>query len=277
MVTNPFDAFPESGDWAGHASYSAGGVDYPTPYGFEIHAPAAGTLHTSGQPGSGFEFKCGWVGSAGRRSILMLDTPMQRSEAALSSPPEGAGDMVAIVFQHQSQFGADGKHYAQGEGGLGWTGASANGQDWGGDVHVHWHGLTADGHRVRVESFTTGSTPNPEEEDMKAQYFVATSDSPSGLVKANSVWVRPAPGLPLSPLTAGQAHDWFAMDGLDFNAPNVFGKPGEWYDAAFAEDAQMAELYARVHPTSGGASIDEAAIVAIVEKAIQGNYQVVKQ
>ena len=270
-MATPFDAFPVTGDWASHASYSLGGVDYPTPYGFEIHAPAAGTLRTSG--GSG-EFAAGWVGSAGRRSILMLDVPMQRSEPALSSPHEGDGDMVALVFQHQSQFGEDGKHYAAGDV-IGWTGASANGQDHGGDVHVHWHGLTANGHRVRAESFTD-SNQTPEEEDMKAQYFIAQSASPSGLVAPNSVWVRPTPGQPLTPLTAGQAHDWFAMDGLDFNAPNVFGKPGEWFDA-FAEDSQMADLYSRVHPTSGGASIDETQIVAIVEKAIQGNYQVVKQ
>lgn len=86
------------------------------------------------------------------------------------------------------------------------------------------------------------NTPTPEDDDMaNSQYFVATSDSPSGIVKANDVWVRPAPGEGLHFLTAGQAHDWFAMNGLDFNSPNVFGKEGSWYDLAFQEDIEAAK------------------------------------
>lgn len=85
-------------------------------------------------------------------------------------------------------------------------------------------------------------SPTPEDEEMpNSQYFVALSDSPSGVVKANEVWVRPAPGEPLHFLTAGQAHDWFAMNGLDFNSPNVFGKEGGWYDLAFQEDNTAAQ------------------------------------
>lgn len=116
--------------------------------------------------------------------------------------------------------------------------------------------------------------PNPED-DMKSQYFVALSPSPSGLVVKDSVWVRPAPGMPLAPLTSGQAHDWFKMDGLDFNAPNVFGKPGEWFDLAFAEDNQMLALYAHAHPVNSVA-FSTAALEAAVKKALQGTYKVEK-
>lgn len=90
------------------------------------------------------------------------------------------------------------------------------------------------------------NTPPPKDDDMaNTQYFVALSNSPSQIVKTNDVWVRPAPGESLHYLTAGQAHDWFAMNGLDFNAPNVFGKPGEWFDAAFKEDAAAAKRTAQ--------------------------------
>lgn len=74
-----------------------------------------------------------------------------------------------------------------------------------------------------------------------SQYFKALSDSKSGLVKKNDVWVRPAPGEALRYLTPGQAHDWFAMNGLDFNSPNVFGKEGGWFDLAFQEDKDAAK------------------------------------
>lgn len=59
--------------------------------------------------------------------------------------------MVAVVLQHQSRFGDSGWH-AEGDD-IGWSGASANGSDWGGDVHLHWHGLDANGNRLRIESF----------------------------------------------------------------------------------------------------------------------------
>jgi hypothetical protein len=73
MPYNPWSGYRISNSWAGHMSYSLGGEDYPLAYGTALKAPAAGTLRTSG--GSG-EFAAGWIGSAGRRSILMLDTPI---------------------------------------------------------------------------------------------------------------------------------------------------------------------------------------------------------
>ncbi|PPH51191.1 hypothetical protein [Rathayibacter sp. AY1E1] len=137
MPYNPFARWRITGTWAAHMSYSAGGEDYPLPYGTVLPAPASGTLHTSGRPGSGFEFQCGQVGSAGRRSILMLDRPIR--------------DVVAVVFQHQSAFGYE-RHYDEGAT-CGWSGASANGRDWGGDVHLHIHCLTASGQRRRFTDY----------------------------------------------------------------------------------------------------------------------------
>ena len=126
---NPFAGWKITGTWADHMSYSLGGLDYPLPYGSPLPAPASGTLHISG--GSG-EFRAGWVGSAGRRSVLMLDKPVL--------------GLVAIVWQHQSDFGTAG-HYDEGVN-SGWSGASANGLNWGGDVHLHTHGLLESGIRV---------------------------------------------------------------------------------------------------------------------------------
>lgn len=131
---NPFAGWSISGTWAEHLSYSLGGIDQPLNYGTPILAPASGTLRTSGGVG---EYAAGQVGSAGRRSILVLDSPV----LALS----------AIVFQHQSKFGTAG-HYQQGEV-IGWTGASANGNDWGGTVHLHHHGLTKTGSRIDWRGF----------------------------------------------------------------------------------------------------------------------------
>jgi len=126
---NPFAAWKVTGTWAEHASYSLGGIDQGLNYGTPLPAPASGTLRTSG--GSG-EFKAGWVGSAGRRSILMLD--------------EAIRGLVAIVFQHQSDFGPEG--HCDERTICGWSGASAYGLNWGGMVHLHSHGLLADGTRV---------------------------------------------------------------------------------------------------------------------------------
>lgn len=142
-IYNPWSGYSISGTWQDHMSYSAGGIDYPLGYGTRLAAPAAGTLHTSG--GSG-EFAAGWVGSAGRRSVLYLDTPMPRVNANLEQN-EGSGPMVAIVLQHQSAFGNNGQHYGKGDY-CGMSGASANGSDYGGQTHLHVHGLNASGQRV---------------------------------------------------------------------------------------------------------------------------------
>jgi hypothetical protein len=130
---NPFSGWRITGTWADHMSYSLGGIDYPLPYGTPLRAPAAGTLRISGGVG---ERAAGLIGSAGRRSVLTLDRPVL--------------GLVAIVFQHQSAFGTP-RHYDEGEV-LGWSGASTvvGGyvREYGGDVHLHTHGLHSDGHRV---------------------------------------------------------------------------------------------------------------------------------
>jgi hypothetical protein len=169
MPFNPFDAWPITGTWADHMSYSAGGEDYPTPYGYVFPAPASGILRSSG--GSG-EWAAGWIGSAGRRSILSLDTPIR--------------DLTAIVFQHQAIFGREG-HYAEGDPGCGTTGASANGSDWGGDVHMHWHGLNANGSRLCMSNYVTGADPgtgtsNSEDWFMSWNFMGGAGD-------ASGVWI----------------------------------------------------------------------------------------
>ncbi|PPG36340.1 hypothetical protein [Rathayibacter sp. AY2B5] len=156
MPYNPWAGYRVTGTWADHGSYSAGGIDYPLGYGTPLRAPAAGTLRTSG--GSG-EYAAGSVGSAGRRSILILDQPLNRILPAAGYPPEAAGPMVAIVVQHQSRFAAA-QHYDEGAV-IGWSGASANGADYGGDVHLHVHGLDGAGRRVDFTKFITAGGADP--------------------------------------------------------------------------------------------------------------------
>lgn len=153
-IYNPWASWPVSsgGDWPGHGSYSLGGLDYPLPYGTELPAPANGTLQTSGGAG---EWAAGWVGSAGRRSILHLDSAYPRLHGFSESSGRAIdheGDLVAIVFQHQSAFGTDGQHYNLGEI-CGVSGASANGSNYGGEVHLHVHGLNALGQRMDFTKF----------------------------------------------------------------------------------------------------------------------------
>lgn len=183
MSYNPFSGWRTTGSWADHASYSQGGIDKPLPYGTALPAAASGTLRTKGGTG---EFAAGKIGSAGLRSILELDTPLKRRIAASPGlPPEGSGDCVAIVYQHQSRFG-DERHYDERQT-LGWSGDSDGTSD-GGDTHLHWHGLNAQGQRVNIESFLGssstagggGSTPIPssttperEEELMTFKYIRA--------------------------------------------------------------------------------------------------------
>lgn len=143
---NPWKGIPFSGTWEDHMSYSAGGIDLPLAYGTPLKAPANGTLHVSG--GSG-EYAAGQIGSAGRRSILYLDKSFPRKKPR--GTRESNGPMVAIVFQHQSRFGKA-KHYNRGDI-LGYSGASANGNDYGGEIHLHIHGLDRDGARVNFFNY----------------------------------------------------------------------------------------------------------------------------
>lgn len=141
--------------WESHASYSAGGYDWSyMDYGAGIEAPANGILHTSG--GSG-EYAAGNIGSAGLRSILYLDVPVNRiypksGTLMNGSTREADGPMAAIVFQHQSNMGEDLHHYLKGEI-LGNVGDSGNGVK-----HLHVHGLDAGGSRVDFFKFVVTTT-----------------------------------------------------------------------------------------------------------------------
>lgn len=149
-IYNPWAGQNITGTWAYHISTTGrGGIDYPLAYGTSIKAPASGTLHSANTGGLS-DTDTGWVGSAGRRSILVLDTQFPRVNPA--EPGEASGDLFAIVFQHQSVMGTNNTHYAEGQV-CGKSGASANGEDYGGDVHLHVHGLNASGQRVNLLNF----------------------------------------------------------------------------------------------------------------------------
>lgn len=124
---------------------------------------------------------------------------------------------------------------------LGWKNTAAN----GGTVPGPFQTSTAGG----------GGTPFPdpeepkEEEDMAQPfYYIASSNNATVTVGKGDIWVRNQPGEPLLRLTAGQAQEYFVRDGLDYNSPNVKSQPGEWFDAAFAEDAITAGYNKQAHP-----------------------------
>lgn len=216
---NPFSGWKVTGTWADHLSYSLGGIDQPLPFNTALPAPASGTLRTSG--GSG-EFKAGHVGSAGRRAILMLDKPVM--------------GLVAIVFQHLSAFGTEG-HYDEGQT-LGRSGAStirANGtvNEYGGDIHLHSHGLLANG--ARVDWF--GYVP-----------FAGGSSAP-----ASSHTI--APTTPVNPARRKGAED-MAVQYLRNAETKQIGRFGAGVKvfgpaADYTRHRIICELDARMHPGTG--------------------------
>jgi hypothetical protein len=147
MPYNPFGTgLSNGGTWPDHLARTnglRGGEDWPLAYGTTLPAAASGTLRTMGGFG---EFAAGWAGSAGRRAVLMLDTPV--------------GDVVAVVYQHLSALNPS-AHYEEGES-VGLSGASANGSDYGGDIHLHVHCLTASGARRQFTAYFGGSGVPPE-------------------------------------------------------------------------------------------------------------------
>jgi hypothetical protein len=143
---NPFGAgLSAGGTWQAHLARTnglRGGEDWPLGYGSTLPAVASGTLRTVGGFG---EYQAGWAGSAGRRAILMLDEPI--------------GDVVAVIYQHLSFLMPSG-HYDEGAT-IGLSGASANNQDYGGDVHLHVHCLTAGATRRQFTAYFDGSGVPP--------------------------------------------------------------------------------------------------------------------
>lgn len=149
---NPWKSYRVTGTWADHASYSAGGTDYPLPYGTVLTAPASGRLVVNG-----------WVGTAGRRATLYFDRPVARVVPASETRMAGGYvehdcDAVAIVYQHASSYLKDNEHYDEGAT-VGYSGASASGLDWGGDVHLHTHLLCEHGERLDWLKFQSTSQP----------------------------------------------------------------------------------------------------------------------
>ena len=150
---NPWSGYRVTGTWEAHSSYSYGGTDWPLGYGTELRAPASGRLQNNG-----------WAGSAGRRATLYFDSPVRRVIPRSSTPMYGSSipyvehgcDMVAFVFQHAKGYLGDG-HYDE-RALIGFSGASANGADWGGDAHLHGHGLCAHGARVDFMKFIGSAT-----------------------------------------------------------------------------------------------------------------------
>lgn len=148
---NPWAGWRVTGTWDAHASYSEGGTDWPLPYGTALRAVASGRLVNNG-----------WVGTAGRRATLYFDKPVKRVKPRSGTRMVGGYvehdcDMVAFVYQHAKGYLANGWY---GQGALvGFSGASASGKDWGGDVHLHGHGLCAHGRRVDFMKFL-GAAPS---------------------------------------------------------------------------------------------------------------------
>jgi hypothetical protein len=163
---NPWSDYRVTGTWEAHRSYSYGGTDWPLGYGTALRAPATGTLTDYG-----------WVGTAGRRAGLVFDQPVKRVIPASKTPMYGSStpyyehncDMVTFIYQHASRYNANGR-YAEGAI-IGYSGASASGKEWGGDAHLHGHGLCIHGARVDFMKFigaapaSTSTTPVAQEED----------------------------------------------------------------------------------------------------------------
>ena len=144
---NPYAAYGVTGTWEDHASYSQGGIDRGHAYGTPLKAPAAGTIIITR-----------WVDAAGRTTVFQYDNTYARVRPASTrlmngSTREAQGPMVSLVLQHQSAFVASG-HYEKDDI-IGYSGASANPSsgNYGGDVHLHYHGLDASGARLDHDKF----------------------------------------------------------------------------------------------------------------------------
>lgn len=144
---NPWADTNSQGSWEDHRTYSQGGKDYSLGYGTQLVAPAAGILRAGT-----------WTDAAGRRQVLDLYNAYYRVKPASLTLMNGAtreaeGPMTAIVFQHLSTFGVEGVKARTDN--LGKSGASASPSqgDYGGDIHLHIHGLDRAGSRLDFWKF----------------------------------------------------------------------------------------------------------------------------
>lgn len=109
---------------------------------------------------------------------------------------------------------------------------------------------------------------DPGDDMAQPFYYIASSNNASVTVGAGDIWVRNAPGEPLLRLTSGQAQEYFTRDSLDYTSPNVKGRAGSWFDAAFAEDAVVAGYNQTVHPwlkpSGAAAAIDLGELATLI-------------
>jgi hypothetical protein len=146
-LTNPWAGWPVTGSWEDHSWYSQGGTDRPLPYGTPLVAPEAGSI-----------VRTSWTDLAGRRTEFRFNNTYARQRAASTTlmngiSREAQGPMVSLVLQHQAEMYPLGA-YPKGAT-IGVSGASADPDDgnYGGDVHLHYHGLDASGARLDFDKF----------------------------------------------------------------------------------------------------------------------------
>lgn len=171
-MRNPFSRWSPSGSWERHATYSAGGTDFPCPWGTWLVAPASGVLES-------VRYQPSW--SAGRVVVFRLDEPVHRVVPAsgtrmIGGRTEAVGPMVRVVVQHAANERYPvGRRFSGGETGWCRTGDSGPGEH-GADVHAHVHGLDAAGNRVDFTKFLgvspSGGTGTPINESRKRKSMI---------------------------------------------------------------------------------------------------------
>jgi hypothetical protein len=274
-VYNPWSGYRVTGTWEAHRSYSYGGTDWPLGYGTALRAPATGTLTDYG-----------WVGSAGRRAGLVFDQPVKRVTPASKTPMYGSStpyyehdcDMVTFIFQHAKSYQPNGRYL---EGAIiGHSGASANGKEWGGDAHLHGHGLCIHGARVDFMKFIGAAAPSgldtepiPTRKAHPSMYLLRTTDTTVYLVTSGG----------MAPIASG-AHlalinrMFAAYPGADtFNALERDIIHGYIKAAYTADDAETERIIAAIReiPAGEGTVANPAgpeAIAAAVDAILQDDF-----
>ena len=259
IMQNPWGRV--TGTWEDHASYSEGGTDYPLGYGTALRAPASGNLVNNG-----------WVGSAGRRATFYFDQAVKRvvppsRTRMLGGYVEHNCDMTALVFQHAKGYLGN-AHFAAGAL-IGYSGASANGVDYGGDVHLHIHGQCIHGARVDFMKFigsgTAGGGTTPIEEDILS----ALSDQEQKDLYND---VKNIAGY----LFRGGSSVDSAVVGVDFNAKSVLGRVNNLEAATFhggpsMQDGGKSISQSLAEINAGGGVVDiDALATAIAAKIPAG-------
>lgn len=117
--------------WQNHLKRgSLGGVDLAFPYGSPIKSPAAGRLVADDDPG----------GSGGRMGLLYIEHPqLQRIE------------FLHLADSFEGNVGING--------GIGLSGASGFGSNWGYAQHLHVHAYDHGGRRVNLWNYFTPAAP----------------------------------------------------------------------------------------------------------------------